>query len=87
MRAADGFTSMIRCVAGSMTRIPVWTASKRAFRYSSLPVEQVLRFPGGLTDLDSHAVILLALFRKAVWLPAQHGSTGIPQAVHTSPPR
>jgi hypothetical protein len=25
-------------------------------------------------------VILLALFRKAVWLPAQHGQTYVPQA-------
>jgi hypothetical protein len=48
---------------------------------------QILRFPGDLTDLDSHAVILLALFRKAAWLPAKHGNTGIPQAVHTFPPR
>jgi hypothetical protein len=41
---------------------------------------QVSRFPGGLTDLDSHPVILLALFRKAVWLPAQHTRTSILQA-------
>jgi hypothetical protein len=48
---------------------------------------QGFRFPGGLMDLDSHAVILLALFRKAVWLPAQHPRTCISQALHTSPPR
>ena len=60
MRAADGFTSMIRCAAGSMTRIPVWTASKRAFRYSSWPVDRFCAIPavcGSRSPCGSRSVV------------------------------